>query len=319
MKAIIVAFGLSGIITLILGPVIIPWLQRLRVGQSIRTDGPRTHLTKAGTPTMGGILFLAAIVITTVVLKGDDPAALLVLATTLGYAGIGFTDDFIKVVLRRPLGLKARHKLTAQVIMALALAIVSMAMGRGTEIVVPLLGFHWNLSWFYPIFATLVLVSTSNAVNLTDGLDGLAAGVTAFASLAYVLIALMVDKTGLAVFAAAVAGGCIGFLRFNAHPARVFMGDTGSLALGAALGSLAVLTGTELVLPVVGGVFVAESLSVIIQVISFRLTGKRVFRMSPLHHHFELSGWKEKEIVNGFWLAGVLLAVLGILFMYNLG
>ncbi|HBT48135.1 MAG TPA: phospho-N-acetylmuramoyl-pentapeptide-transferase [Peptococcaceae bacterium] len=305
---------LTFIISVLLGPPVIKLLQSLRAGQVVRDDGPRTHLGKSGTPTMGGIIFLAAMTVSVVLLAPADRMALTLLGFTWGFALLGLADDALKVVWRRPLGLLARQKLGGQVLLGLAAGLVAMGfLGRGTEVAVPFTSWRWDLGWYYPLLAALLLVSATNAVNLTDGLDGLAAGVTFWVALAYLLLALAAGQTGLAIFAGALAGGCLGFLVYNFYPARVFMGDTGSLALGAAVGLLSIMTRTELVLPIIGGVYVLEALSVILQVFFFRLTGRRLFRMSPLHHHFELLGWPETRVVLFFWAAAVVLAGVGLI------
>lgn len=321
------AFLVSLAVTLASGPLVIPLLRRLKFGQWVRDDGPARHLTKAGTPTMGGIMFLAGIAASALVFLRSSPEGLLVLAATLGFGAIGFADDFRKVVLRRPLGLRAREKLLAQALLAALVGAVAVShLGRGTDFVVPFSGYvvpgGWHLDWdwwIYLILEVLVIVGTANAVNLTDGLDGLAAGVTVPAALGLAAIAAVTGRSGVAVFLAALVGGCLGFLWYNHYPARVFMGDTGALALGGALGTAAVITRSELFLLVMGGVYVAEALSVILQVISFQLTGRRIFKMSPLHHHFELCGWSEPRVVRAFWLAGVVLAAVGLAGLYRLG
>ena len=301
------------VIALAAGPLVIPALRTLKFGQSIRQEGPQRHYAKSGTPTMGGVIILAALTISTLFFAGGSAEIWLCLFITLGHGLIGFLDDFIKVALKRSLGLRAREKLLGQIIMSFALAYyVSTVLGLGTDIWIPFAG-TFDLGPFYYVLIFFVLVGSTNAVNLTDGLDGLAAGTTTVAALAYMAISLMVQKEALAIFSAALAGACVGFLKYNAYPAKVFMGDTGSLALGGALATVAVLTKTELLLVVVGGVFVAEALSVIIQVISFKTTGKRVFRMSPVHHHFELAGWAETKVVKTFWLTGALLAIVAVL------
>jgi len=313
MQELLYAAGMAFAIVLIAGPLVIPMLRRLKYGQSIREEGPERHYAKAGTPTMGGVLILVAVVIPSVIFAGNNPEVLLALAVTLGHGLIGFLDDFIKVVRKRSLGLKARQKLLGQIVMALALSYVaSIYFGRGTDIWIPVLGVTIDFGALYYLLIFIVLVGTTNAVNLTDGLDGLAAGTTTVAALAYAVIAMYFGKPHLAIFCAALAGACLGFLRYNAHPARVFMGDTGSLALGGALAAVAVMTKTEFLLVIVGGVFVIEALSVIIQVISFKSTGKRIFKMSPIHHHFELSGWSEKKVVTVFWLAGAVFAAVAL-------
>jgi len=326
-ERLVIAAGLALIITLVLGPLLIPVLRTLKFGQPIRDDGPKRHLKKAGTPTMGGMIFLVGIIMSALI-AAEQPTSLemvTMVGITLGYGFIGFIDDFIKVVMHRSLGLRAYQKLVGQFVLAFILMWVSVHwLGRGTDIAIPFTSVHLDLGWFYYILISLVIVVMTNAVNLTDGLDGLAAGSTMIAGVGYVVIALLASSQGggvavlahetdMAVFAAALVGGTLGFLRFNTYPARVFMGDTGSLALGGALVSLAVLTKSELVLIVVGGLFAIEALSVIIQVISFQTTGKRVFRMSPIHHHFELGGWNEWKVVLVFWSVGVICAVVGIM------
>lgn len=315
------AFIIALAVTLAMGPLAIPLLRRLKFGQSIRDDGPSRHLSKAGTPTMGGVMFLAGILAAVLIAGWGNRDALVVLGVTLGFGLIGFMDDYVKVALKRSLGLRAREKLLGQVLLAALLgALAPYTLERGTAIAVPFASLVTGNAvmfdpgpWLYILFSIMVVVGTANAVNLTDGLDGLASGVTLVAAAAFIPISFLAYRPGVALVMAALAGGCLGFLFFNRHPARVFMGDTGSLALGGALGAAAVLTGSELVLPVIGGVFVLETLSVILQVFSFQVFGRRIFRMSPLHHHFELVGWSETMVVRTFWLAAVLFAALGLL------
>lgn len=298
---------------LFLGPSIINWLRYLKFGQSIRQEGPQSHLQKAGIPTMGGLIILSALTITILVFVGNNSQALLCLGVTLGYGLIGFIDDFIIVVKKRSLGLNARQKLLGQILISGILGIyVWFNPSLSREVLLPFTNLSIDLGYLYIPFVILVLIGTSNAVNLTDGLDGLAAGTTAIALLAYLFITFSLGNFGLAAFSAALLGACLGFLWFNCHPAQVFMGDTGSLALGGALASIAVLTGTEIFLLFIGGIFVIETLSVIIQVTSFKLTGKRIFRMSPIHHHFELAGWKETKVVGRFYLLAIFFALLGL-------
>lgn len=314
---------LAMMVVLVLGPVFIPVLRRMKFGQSIREEGPKSHYAKSGTPTMGGLIILTALAVTMFVLnwlffRGLSLELWLALFVTLGHGLIGFIDDFIKVVLKRSLGLKAKQKLLGQIIMAVSLTYAAVHyLGRGTDLWIPVIGHTIDFGGFYYILIFFVLVGTTNAVNLTDGLDGLAAGTTAVAAAAYAAVCLYFGQDELAVFCAALVGAVVGFLRFNFHPAKVFMGDTGSLALGGALASVAVMTKTELLLVLIGGVFVMEALSVIIQVLSYKTTGKRVFKMSPIHHHFELSGWPEVKVVCVFWLAGLACSLLALAIVWQ--
>lgn len=310
ITAIIAAAGSC----LVTGPILIPFLRRLKFGQHIRSDGPKTHLQKAGTPTMGGIMFFVSITAGTIISVGTTPVTIVLLLVTLGFGIIGFFDDFLKIVLKRPLGLRAREKILGQIIVSGLFAyLVVFYGGRGTELMVPGIDWGFDPGWLYIPITVFIMVGTTNSVNLTDGLDGLAAGITLFAALAYLLIADSWGMGEISAFSAAIVGSCLGFLFFNINPARVFMGDTGSLALGGAISSLAVMTKTELLLPILGGVYVLEALSDIIQVGYFHLTGgKRFFKMAPLHHHFELSGWSEHRVVFTFWTAGAVFALLAV-------
>ncbi|NQS76663.1 MAG: phospho-N-acetylmuramoyl-pentapeptide-transferase [Peptococcaceae bacterium] len=318
-------FFISLIITTLLGPLLIPQLKKLKFGQNVRSDGPSRHLQKAGTPTMGGLMFLTGTLAAVLMLSHDRPEGLIVLVIIIGFGLIGFVDDYLKVVLKRSLGLRAREKLLGQIILAAGLAYwVVHHMGRGTEIVVPFSGFfapggiQLDIGfWPFMIFTVVVVVGAANAVNLTDGLDGLAAGVSMIVALALMIIASLVHKEGVALSMAALSGGCLGFLFFNRYPAKVFMGDTGSLAIGGGLGAAAVITRSELFFLIIGGIFVLETLSVIIQVISFQTTGQRLFRMSPLHHHYELGGWSENRVVLTFWVATLVFAAIGLAGYYG--
>ncbi|NMB00105.1 MAG: phospho-N-acetylmuramoyl-pentapeptide-transferase [Firmicutes bacterium] len=305
----LVAFVLS----LLLGPLTIGYLQRLKLGQQVRSDGPKTHLKKAGTPTMGGVLIVLSIVVAVVVFRPLTHNTIMMLFATLGFGVIGFLDDFIKIVARRSLGLRAREKLVGQFGVAILVALYASAR-VGTDLIVPFWGESIALPAFlYIPFTTLVLVGAANAVNITDGLDGLAGGSTAISAFAYGLIFLFLGYGDLSVFSGAVVGACLGFVWFNAPPAQVYMGDTGSLALGAALGTGAILSKTSLILPLIGGVFVIETVSVILQVLYFKATkGRRLFRMAPLHHHFELLGWAESKVMIRFVLVALVFAVLGL-------
>jgi phospho-N-acetylmuramoyl-pentapeptide-transferase len=307
---------LAFLITVLLSPVFIPFLRRLKFGQSIREEGPKSHQKKSGTPTMGGVMILFAIVITTLVMNGKfgEPTVktFLLLFVTLGFGLLGFLDDFIKVVLKRNLGLTSRQKLLGQIIISAVFYMIYKQNNFSTDIRLPFTDYSIDLGWFFVFFIIFWLVGFSNAVNLTDGLDGLVSGTAAIAFGAYAVLAWNQSQFEVAIFSVAVVGAVLGFLVFNAHPAKVFMGDTGSLALGGALATIAILTKLEILLIIIGGVFVIETLSVILQVISFKTTGKRIFRMSPLHHHYELSGWSEWRVVVTFWSVGLLFAIIGI-------
>lgn len=312
-KDVIRYIAVAFLITLILGPILIPLLKRLKVGQSIREEGPKSHYKKSGTPTMGGIIMVIALLLT-IFISGllNKDVTVLILAT-LGFGLIGFIDDFIKVVLKRSLGLKAYQKLIGQVVLALILAIYQSRVSViGTELIVPFINSNIDLGILYIPFVAFVTVATVNSANLTDGLDGLASGVTLIILSFFSLVALNMNMPNIAMFSAALAGACLGFLRYNSYPAKVFMGDTGSMALGGAVAGIAVLLNLSLIIPIVCGIYFAEAISVIIQVTSFKLTGKRVFLMSPLHHHFEYKGWKETKIVVVFWSVTLILCLIGI-------
>jgi phospho-N-acetylmuramoyl-pentapeptide-transferase len=320
-------------ISLLMGPWVIRRLTELKVGQSVRSDGPQTHLVKAGTPTMGGSLILLSIGITTLLwAQLDNKYVWLLLWVLFGTGAVGFVDDWRKVVYKNPKGLSARAKMFWQSAIAIFAGIYLLgtaSLPTSTEFIVP---FFKHV--IYPfggigfcVLTYFVIVGTSNAVNLTDGLDGLAALPTVMVSGALAIFAYIAGHAvfskylGLpfipgahevVVFCAAVCGACLGFLWFNAYPAQVFMGDVGALALGAALGTVAVIVRQEIVLFIMGGLFVVEALSVMIQVGSFKLTGKRVFRMAPLHHHYELKGWKETQVVVRFWIITMMLVLAGL-------
>jgi len=320
------------LICFILGPWLIQRLRAYKIGQNIRADGPKTHLPKAGTPTMGGMLILIAVFVSTLLWADlTNEHIWIVLLSTAAFGFIGFLDDYLKLIKKRSLGLRAKYKFTSQLVISSVVAVYIYFNVDGsfmTTLSIPFFkNIYPNLAFFYIPFVVLVMTGMSNAVNLTDGLDGLAIGPTivaafSFAGLAYVtgnsvlagyLNIAHVRGTGeLTIFCGAILGAGLGFLWFNTFPAQVFMGDTGSLALGGALGTVAVLTKHEILLGVICGLFVIEALSVIIQVLSFKLTGKRVFRMAPIHHHFELKGWEEPKIIVRFWIVSILLALLSL-------
>lgn len=299
-------------VAVLLSPLLIPLLKRLKFGQYIREEGPQAHIKKAGTPTMGGLVIVSGALLATFLFTSFTAELAFLLIAMLGYGWIGFMDDFIKVVMKRNLGLTAWQKVVLQLLLALLMFYLLLQMGHEMSLHIP--GTQWEipLGWWYLLLLILVNVGTTNAVNLTDGLDGLLAGTSAIAFAVYAVLAWIYIEPEVALFSSAMMGAVLGFLVFNAHPAKVFMGDTGSLAIGGALAAIAILTRTELLLVIIGGVFVLEALSVIIQVLSFKTRKKRVFRMSPLHHHFELSGWSEWKVVVTFWMAGFVFGSIGL-------
>lgn len=309
--SLILAAVVAAAVVLISGPFLIPKLHQLKFGQSIREEGPKSHQAKSGTPTMGGMMIILGLVVGALAAGQWSVELGLALFIVLGHFVIGFVDDYIKVVRKHNLGLKAKQKLLGQIIMA---AMVAYFGNLPTDLWVPFVG-NAELGSFFYVLLFFVLVGTTNAVNLTDGLDGLAAGTVSVASLCFMVVCLILGNYNLAIFCAATVGACLAFLKFNYNPAKIFMGDTGSLALGGAIASMGILTHTELLLVVIGFIFVMEAMSVIIQVISFKTTGKRVFLMSPIHHHFELKGWKETKVVHTFWCWGLLAGILGILLL----
>ncbi|MCI7055348.1 MAG: phospho-N-acetylmuramoyl-pentapeptide-transferase [Selenomonas bovis] len=313
LQHVLIAAIVAAGFVLVTGPFFIPELHKMKFGQSIREEGPKSHQKKSGTPTMGGIMIILGITLGTLAAAPWTPEVLLAVFIMLGHFVLGFLDDYIKVVKKRNLGLKARQKLAGQILIAVVtMYVATQVLGIDTDIWIPGLDENVSLGALYYPLVLFVLVGTSNAVNLTDGLDGLAAGTVAIAASAFAVVAVLTGHGDLAYFCVAMAAACLAFLRFNAHPAKVFMGDTGSLALGGALAAVGILTHTEILLAVIGFVFVCEALSVIIQVISFQTTGKRVFRMSPIHHHFELGGWSEWKVVTVFWCVGLIASVAGL-------
>jgi phospho-N-acetylmuramoyl-pentapeptide-transferase len=314
---ILAATLVAMVIAVLAGPRYIRWLQRRGIGQNIRDLTPERHSVKQGTPTMGGVLILGAAFVPYFIFASKNVPSLVVFILTFGSGGIGLADDLIKKYRQRSLGLSARLKLGLQVpLVAIAVFVALRFGGVDTELTVPFLKNGLVIGGFYYIFAFFLISGFSNAVNLTDGLDGLAAGTVAVALFACAGIAFLRGETDLAIFAACLTGACVGFLWYNSHPAAVFMGDTGSLALGAGLGGMAVATQTEILVLLIGGLFVVEALSVMIQVVSFRLFRKRVFLMTPIHHHFELKGWSENKIIVRFWIIAAILAALGFTLYY---
>lgn len=317
------------VLSFLIGPYLIEKLRVLKFGEVVREDGPASHFSKAGTPTMGGAIILL-IVLVTVLLWGNlsNPYVWVMVFVTAGMGLIGLLDDYSKVVKKKKGGMRARTKFIWQIAVALGAALFLYNSGFNTVVSIPFFKeWQFDLGIYYIIFAVFVIVGTSNAVNLTDGLDGLAIGPMIIAAATYLLLAYLVGHVKIAnylhiqyvprvgelsVFAGAMVGASLGFLWFNTYPAQVFMGDVGSLSLGGALGTLAVITKNEFLLLLIGGIFVVEALSVIFQVGSFKLTGKRVFAMAPIHHHFELKGWPEPKIIVRFWIISIILALLAI-------
>lgn len=309
------ALVISFIATIILGFIIIPILKKLKIGQVVREDGPKEHLRKSGTPTMGGIIMLVVIILTSFGVSIKYPNILPVAFVTLGYGIIGFIDDFIKLVLKNPKGLKPSLKMLGLIIVATAFVVYLTHINFGTETYIPILKQYITLPvWVYIPCAVFIILACTNSLNLTDGLDGLAAGVSAIIMLFFVIVSIKMGVKEMSAFSAIVLGTTIEFLFFNMYPARVFMGDTGSLALGGAFCSVALILKMPLILIVVAGVCVIEALSVILQVVYFKVTGgKRLFKMAPIHHHFELCGVKETVIVPAFWGVTLLLAIIGLM------
>ena len=320
-------------ISLVLGPWMVRKLREFQIGQIIRTDGPTSHKPKAGTPTMGGLLILTATLVPTLLwARLSNVYVWIAVLTTAAFGAVGFADDYLKIVRRSHHGLRPRYKLLFQLLIGIAVGVTLIVLAQqnlyNTQLVFPFFKrLNPNLGWVYLPFAVFVLVAESNAVNLTDGLDGLAISVVAIAAAAftaltyvvgnrvladYLLLAHFPQMAELTIFCGSLVGASLGFLWYNSYPAEIFMGDVGSLALGAALGTVAILIKQELLLVIVGGVFVLEALSVVIQVGSFKLTGKRVFRMAPLHHHFELSGWSEPKVISRFVIVAIVFALFSL-------
>lgn len=318
MAKILITLLLAFLLSVLAYPVFIRRMDQLQYGQQIREDGPARHAQKSGTPTMGGLVITASAVIATLFTAGLAKPLLVALPVFLGCGLLGFLDDYLKIVRKQSLGFKARSKLFGMLIIAVIFMILLSLAGLYNPVVnLPFFNLTFNLGYIYPLFVLLLITGFSNSVNLTDGVDGLAAGTAALAFAAFAYIGYRAGIPSVALFCAALTGACLGFLVFNRHPARLFMGDVGSLALGGALAAVAVIAAADLFLLIIGAVFVLEALSVTLQVASFQLTGKRIFLMSPLHHHFELKGWSEWRVVSLFWLAGLVFALTGI-WQYNL-
>lgn len=332
---VFLAVGLAALVTALLMPLFIKLMRHEGVGQQIRADGPQRHLVKQGTPTMGGIIILLGVLVSTALLADWTPGLILAVAATLVTGSLGLLDDIESVAHGRSLGLTPSQKMAGLILISVVFCLVAVNVcGTPAEVSLPggltvdlgfltttfeIGGAQVAVPWLYLVFVFLLMAGLSNAVNLTDGLDGLAGGCTMVVMLVMAMVAFRYGELDLAVFAGAIAGACMGFLWHNCYPASIFMGDTGSLALGAALASLAVLTKTEITSLIMGGVFVCEALSVMIQVTSFKLTGKRVFLMTPIHHHFEQMGWAENKVVIRFWIVTAAFAALGFALYFQLG
>lgn len=299
--------------SIVLGPIFIPILHKLKFGQNIRKEGPKSHQKKSGTPTMGGLIFFIATA-TAILIMGQKPMSreMILLYSFLAFGFIGFLDDILKIIHKDNLGLRAAQKMILLVLFSVALAWYGYT-NVGTDILIPFINqnFRLNLGMLYIPFIVVYYAAVTNAVNLTDGIDGLATSVTVIVLTFFAIIGFRTQNVEVAVFAIALAGALLGFLKFNAFPAKIFMGDTGSLALGGVIGTIALMLKMELFVIIVGGIYLIETLSVIIQVTSFKLTGKRVFRMSPIHHHFEQVGWSEVKIVTIFSSITAILCIIG--------
>lgn len=325
---VFLAIVFAGAFTMLFTPVLIKILRRDQIGQQVRDDGPETHLVKQGTPTMGGIVMLISMLIAVLLMANWTPRMWCLLVATMLTGLLGFIDDVSKVVMQRSLGLTPKAKLAGQFFIAIAFCLIAVNfLDIEPTITFPFIATvdlgvltttigTFRIPWLYLIFVAILLAGMCNATNLTDGLDGLAAGTVMVVMLVMAAIAYRSDQLDSAIFAAALAGACIGFLWFNAYPADIFMGDTGSLAIGMALGCLAVVTKTEVISLIIGGLFVIEALSVMIQVLYYKRTHKRIFLMAPLHHHFEKKGWSEVKVVIRFWIVSGVLAAIGFLIYF---
>lgn len=311
-KSLIWAFLISYLTASVMAPIIVPFLQRLKVGQSIREEGPKSHHKKAGTPTMGGIIFIIGTLSAILIQRNFSAETGFVMLSFLGFGAIGFADDYIKVVLKRNLGLSAKQKIAGQVMVGAILAYYAQII-FGTDLFIPFFNKYVDLGVFYGPFILFIYVAVTNSVNLTDGLDGLATMVTMAVLTFFGIAAIELELLGVTEAVFSLLGGLVAFFRVNKYPAKVFMGDFGSLALGGAVTAFAVATKMVFMIPIVGFIYFAEALSVMIQVAVFKKTGKRVFKMSPLHHHYELSGWDEKTIVARFSVVTLVLVFVGYL------
>ncbi|MDI9540585.1 MAG: phospho-N-acetylmuramoyl-pentapeptide-transferase [Bacillota bacterium] len=311
----ILAFGIGLGLALLAYPIAIPFLHKIKFGQSIRELGPKSHMVKAGTPTMGGVVFIITSLVATLIVSPSSFASfdfLVVVLAFVGYAIIGFIDDYLIVVKKKNDGLKAKHKFLMQSVLAIVFYIVYQRL-TNSLIIIPFTQIKIDLGWFYIVLVFFMFTGTTNGVNLADGLDGLCAGLSILAFIPYIYFCGRIGMNSVAILLCAVIGSLFGYLKFNIYPAKIFMGDAGALGLGGLLAAVAMVTKEEVALVLIGGVFVVEVLSVIIQIVSFQTRGKRVFKMAPLHHHFELSGWPEIKVVRVFWAAGAICCILGLI------
>jgi len=314
---ILINFIVAFVLVMVVMPKSIQYLKKLKFGQVEREEGLESHKVKGGTPTMGGVVFVVCSVLVVYILNFSyfkNPYINLMTFAFVGFGLVGFLDDYLIVVRKTNEGLKPLYKYALQSVIAIAFYVLAVYFipDFDTKIQIPLLHMSVDLGWFYPVLIYFMFTAESNAVNLTDGLDGLATGLSMVAIAPFVIFAIMTKNFPLAIYAMVIVGALLGFMYFNYHPARIFMGDTGSLALGGVLAALAVLTAQELLLILIGGVFLMETLSVIIQVVSFKTRGKRVFKMAPIHHHFEMLGWSEQQVVISFWFLGFICGIIGI-------
>ncbi|MBQ3266676.1 MAG: phospho-N-acetylmuramoyl-pentapeptide-transferase [Atopobiaceae bacterium] len=327
---VFLSLGIAAVLTMALMPFFIKLMRREGVGQQIRADGPQRHLVKQGTPTMGGVVILLAMLITCLLMAKMSTDLTICLVATLATAALGLMDDIESVAHERSLGLTPKQKMLGLTVISVAFCLVAVNRCGVAPVIAFPGGFVLDLGvltttiagvrvpWLYVLFVFLLMAGLSNSVNLTDGLDGLAGGTVLVVMLALAAVAFRYDEINLAIFASSIAGACVGFIWFNCYPATIFMGDTGSLALGAAIAAMGVLTKTEVTTLVMSGLFICEALSVIIQVVSFKSTGKRVFLMAPLHHHFEKKGWSETKVVLRFWIISGVFAALGFALYFQL-
>lgn len=308
---IVITFAIGLIISLLLGPITIPMLRRLKFGQNIREEGPKSHLKKAGTPTMGGVMFILSTLIVMLIMSSSfTEKGMIACYSLIAFGFIGFLDDLLKIIKKKNEGLKAWQKMILLLVFSVALAIYGYN-NLPHDFIVPFTSLRIPLGILYIPFIVIVYAATTNAVNLTDGLDGLASTVSVLVLTFFAVASFILGESSLGIFAVALVAGLLGFLKFNAYPAKVFMGDTGSLAIGGAIATIAIMLEQPLLIVIVGAIYVIETLSVIIQVTSFKLTGKRVFKMAPIHHHFEQCGWSEVKIVTVFSIITVILCFIG--------